>query len=145
MPFDLLFYVKHLQHATTLAKQLPDLPMVIDHLSKPEIRAGNIDNWKDHLIAASRFPNMYCKLSGMITEADWDQWKPVDLKPYVDLALEHFGPNRCMYGSDWPVCELAGSYAEVHDALAELIDDLSDPEKSAIWGQTAARFYGLNV
>ena len=144
VPFDVLFYVKHLHHAKTLGQQLPNLPMVIDHLAKPEIRTGGIDHWKHHLGAASKFPNVYCKLSGMITEADRIHWKPADLKPYVDLALELFGPDRCMFGSDWPVCELAGSYTQVHDALAKLIDDLTDSEKAAIWGQTATRFYSLN-
>jgi len=145
VPFDLLFFVKHLHHAKTVGEAVPNLPMVIDHLAKPEIKAGNIDNWKDNLIAASKSPNIYCKLSGMITEADWVNWKPADLKPYVHLALEHFGPERCMYGSDWPVCELAGSYAQVHDALAELIGELSNDEQAAIWSKTAIKFYGLHV
>lgn len=145
VPFDLLFFVKHLHHVQALGRQLPNLPMVIDHLAKPEIKAGNIDNWKDKLIAASKFPNIYCKLSGMITEADWGSWKPADLKPYVELALEQFGPERCMYGSDWPVCELAGAYAEVHNTLEELINDLSKTEKAAIWSKTAVEFYKLRV
>jgi len=145
VPFDLLFFVKHLQHAKTLGEQLPDLPMVIDHLAKPEIKAGNFDNWKDNFIAASKFPNIYCKLSGMITEANWSSWTPNDLQPYVDLALEHFGPERCMYGSDWPVCELAGSYRQVHDSLAELISKLSESEQDAIWYKTASSFYRLEV
>lgn len=145
IPFDLLFFVKHLHHAKTLGEALPDLPMVIDHLAKPEIKAGEISNWKDNFIAASKCPNIYCKLSGMVTEANWQQWKPADLKPYVDLALEHFGPERCMYGSDWPVCELAGSYFQVHDALADLIESLSDTERAAIWSETAIKFYGLQI
>ena len=145
VPFDLLFFEKHLHHAQALGQQLPNLPMVIDHLAKPAIKTGSLENWRDNFIAASKFPNIYCKLSGMITEADWANWKPADLKPYVDLALEHFGPERCMYGSDWPVCELAGSYSQVHDALAELIDQLSDSEKAAIWSKTAIKFYGLNA
>lgn len=144
VPFDLLFFVKHLHHAKTLGETLPELPMVIDHLAKPEIKAGNIDRWREDLVAAAKFPNVYCKLSGMITEADWNDWKTEDLKPYVELALENFGPDRCMYGSDWPVCELAGSYAQVHDALADLIDELTDSEKTSIWSGTATNFYGLS-
>ncbi len=145
VPFDLLFHVRHLRHANTLAKALPNLPMVIDHLAKPEIRNKKIDDWKTDLINASKHKNVYCKLSGMITEADWKQWTVSDLKPYVDSAIEHFGPERCMYGSDWPVCELAGTYAQVHDTLVELTSDLSPTEQAAIWGGTAIQFYRLHV
>ncbi len=143
VPFDLLFYVKHLRHAKTLGQQLPNLPMVINHLSKPEIKSGKIDEWKRDLTAAAQFPNVYCKLSGMITEADWQSWKPIDAKPYVETALELFGPQRCMFGSDWPVCNLAGSYADAHNTLAELIETLSPDEQTWIWSKTAIKFYGL--
>lgn len=143
VPFDLLFFTKHLQHAQTLAEHLPTLPMVIDHLAKPEIKDGRTDNWLANFKAAAAHENIYCKLSGMITEADWKHWKPSDLRPYVETALELFGPDRCMYGSDWPVCELAGSYESVHGALAECVDTLSDAEKAKIFGETATRFYGL--
>jgi L-fuconolactonase len=143
VPFDLLFYVKHLPHATTLSKRLPNLRMVIDHLAKPRIKSRAFDEWVGTFRAAAGFPNVFCKLSGMITEADWDRWRPSDLKPYVDTALECFGPERCMFGSDWPVCELAGSYSQVFHALAELLAPLSESERAAVWGGTAARFYGL--
>lgn len=143
VPFDLLFYVQHLRHAPTLARQLPHLPMVIDHLSKPRIKSGEIEDWQRDLKQAAAAPNVYCKLSGMVTEAAWENWKPADLKPYVETALEYFGPDRCMFGSDWPVCELAASYHEVYSALSEIIGTLSLSERSAIWGETAIRFYGL--
>ena len=143
IPFDLLFYTKHLKHAVTLSNELPELPMVIDHLSKPEIAAGRIDEWRVDLQAAAKFPNVFCKLSGMITEADWSNWQPGDLKPYVDVALEAFGPQRCMYGSDWPVCELAGSYEQQHAALVECLGGLSESETAQIFGTTASAFYGL--
>ena len=143
VPFDLLFYVKHLHHAKRLGSLLPNLPMVIDHISKPEIAAGNIDNWKGNLQAAAQFPNIYCKLSGMVTEADWQHWKPADLKPYVDIALEAFGPSRCMFGSDWPVSTLAGSYKQVFDALCEVLGPISDSERQQIFEKTATQFYGL--
>ena len=145
IPFDLLFYVKHLHHVQELGRQLPELPMVINHLSKPDIKNNAIDQWKKDFVNAAEFPNVYCKLSGMITEADWDHWKPVDLKPYIDLALEQFGPERCMYGSDWPVCELAGTYGQVHDALAEFVGTLSESEQAAIWSRTAIDFYSLKI
>lgn len=143
VPFDLLFYVKHLQHAVTLAKELPNLPLVIDHLAKPRIKDRSLADWLPHLQAAAKLPNVFCKLSGMVTEADWQHWQPADLKPYVDAALESFGPERLMFGSDWPVCELAGSYQRVFGALKELIVELSAAEQAKILGQTAAKFYGI--
>jgi L-fuconolactonase len=145
VPFDLLFFVQHLRHAATLGRELPELPMVIDHLSKPKIREQAIDDWKQDMQAAAQFPNIHCKISGMVTEADWQNWKPDDLRPYVEFVLETFGPQRCMFGSDWPVCELAGSYEQVYATLNELIESLSATEKSAILGQNAIDFYGLDV
>ena len=144
VPFDLLFFTQHLKHATTLAGMLPNLPMVIDHLSKPKIREGILSEWQQDLRQAARFSNMYCKLSGMVTEADWSRWKPADLKPYVETALEAFGPERCMFGSDWPVCELAASYEQVIAALKEIVGPLSESEQCMLFEETACRFYGLN-
>lgn len=143
VPFDLLFFVKHLKHAATLAREFPDLPMVVDHLAKPRIKDAALDDWIDNFRAAAQFPNVFCKLSGMVTEADWQNWQPADLKPYVETALECFGPQRCMYGSDWPVCELAGSYQQVHAALVETLGPLGESELDAIFGGTATNFYGL--
>jgi L-fuconolactonase len=142
VPFDLLFYVQHLRHAATLAKQFPELPMVIDHLAKPHIKQGRTDDWREHFVAAAKYPNVFCKLSGMVTEADWKHWTPAQLKPYVHTALECFGPERLMYGSDWPVCTLAGSYDRVIGALRELLATLSPTEQALIFGGTAAKFYG---
>lgn len=143
VPFDLLFFVKHLKHAATLAKVLPELPMVIDHLAKPEIKHGRLDNWETNFRAAAQFPNVYCKISGMVTEADWNAWRPEDLQPYVDIALEAFGPERCMYGSDWPVCELAGSYEQVIGAARQVLSSLSQAEQEQVFGGTARKFYNL--
>ena len=145
VPFDLLFYVKHLRHVPTLARQLPALPMVIDHLAKPNIKERRFDDWLLHFQAAAAFENVYCKLSGMITQADWRQWTAADLKPYVQAALECFGAERCMFGSDWPVCELAGSYEQVYHALVEALGPLSEHDRAAILGGTACRFYGLSL
>jgi L-fuconolactonase len=145
VPFDLLFYVKHLKHAAPLAKMLPDLPMVINHLAKPQIKDGISDGWRRELQSAAQHPNVYCKLSGMVTEADWKQWTPTDLRPFVETALEAFGPARCMFGSDWPVCELAGSYQQVYNALREIVGELGASELEQIFGGTAARFYGLSA
>lgn len=145
VPFDLLFYVKHLKHAAALAKLLPDLPMVIDHLAKPRIKDAITDGWREDLQAAARHPNVVCKLSGLVTEADWQRWQPADLRPYVETALEAFGPDRCMFGSDWPVCELAGSYRQVYGALREIVGKLGSSELDQIFGGTASRFYRLGT
>lgn len=143
LPFDLLFYTRHLKHAATLAERLPNLPMVIDHLAKPQIKRRQFDDWLVDLRAAATHKNLYCKLSGMVTEADWKAWQPADLKPYVQAALELFGPDRLMFGSDWPVCELAASYDRVYYALVEALGPVSDAERQAIFGVTAARYYRL--
>lgn len=143
VPFDLLFRPRHLRHVPTLARRLPDLPMVIDHLAKPAIRERRMDGWREELEAAARFPNIHCKLSGMVTEADWEAWTPADLAPYVRVALEAFGPERLMFGSDWPVSNLCGSYGQVVDALREALGDVGDEARARIFGGTAERFYGL--
>ena len=143
VPFDLLLFVKHLKHVPALARQLPSLRMVIDHLAKPNIRDGQIDAWISGFREAGQFPNVYCKLSGLITEADWSHWTATDLLPYVNAALEVFGPSRCMFGSDWPVCKLAGTYEQAKAALVECLAPLSDQEKQAIFGGTATGFYSL--
>jgi L-fuconolactonase len=144
VPFDLLFFVRHLRHVATLAGRFPNLPLVIDHLAKPHIKLGTIDDWLPGFRAAAQFPNVYCKLSGMVTEADWAAWTVDDLRPYVERAIEWFGPGRCMFGSDWPVCRLAATYDEVHNALAECIAELSAAEQAEIFGGTATRFYELS-
>jgi L-fuconolactonase len=145
VPFDLLFYVKHLRHVPALARHLPELPMVIDHLAKPGIKERRTADWLPHFRAAAAFPNVFCKLSGMVTEADWRHWTAQDLMPYVQEALESFGPERCMFGSDWPLCELAGTYEQVYHALLEALGPVSESERALIFGGTARRFYRLPV
>jgi L-fuconolactonase len=143
VPYDLLFYHQHLRHAVTVARAFPELPLVIDHLAKPRIREGVLEPWAAELRAAAACPNVYCKLSGLVTEADWSGWTVADLRPYVMTALEAFGPARCMYGSDWPVCELAAEYGEVYGALRELLGGLSESESARVFGGTAIEFYRL--
>ena len=118
---------------------------MIDHLAKPNIKMGPSKSWKKDLLAAASFPNVACKLSGMVTEADWATWKPSDLRPYVETVLEAFGSKRCLFGSDWPVCELAGSYQEVFAALEDCIGGVTETERADILGQNAVRIYGLQV
>lgn len=145
VPYDLLFFVKHLRHAPTVAERFPNLRFVIDHLAKPVIKEGKTDGWLEHFVEAAKHPNVWCKLSGMVTEADWENWKTDDLKQYVTTALENFGAEKCLFGSDWPVCELAASYQQVFDALCECIGGLSDSERSHVLGQNAIEFYDLKV
>ncbi|MEY3176246.1 MAG: hypothetical protein RLZZ436_4160 [Planctomycetota bacterium] len=145
VPYDLLFYHQHLRHAATVARLFPELPLVIDHLSKPRIREGVMEPWRSQLRAAAAYPNVYCKLSGMVTEADWTGWTAEDLRPYVLTAVEVFGPERCMYGSDWPVCELAAGYERVCGVLRDLLCELSAAETARIFGGTAAEFYRLQL
>ena len=145
VPFDLLFYVVHLPHAVTLAERHPGLRMVLDHLAKPEIRDGHIDEWSRDLRAAARHPNLYCKLSGLVTEADWERWTPEDLRPYVSEALDAFGPERCMFGSDWPVCRLAADYQQVCTGIADLLRSCTPAEMASVFGETAAKCYGLTA
>ena len=144
VPFDVLIYVKHLKHVPTLACKFPSLKMVINHLAKPQIASHGFTQWQKDFVDCAKYENVFCKLSGMVTEADWEAWQPADLKPYVDQAIEAFSPSRLMFGSDWPVCELAASYEQVHDALAENIATLTATEQSEIFASTARRYYALD-
>ncbi len=146
MPFDLLFYSKHLRHVPTIARQFPNLRLVIDHLSKPEIKHREYDQWRKQLAAAANCENVWCKLSGMVTEADWQNWTIDDLRPYAEAAIELFGPLRLMFGSDWPVCKLAAAdYAEVVGVARQLISGLSQEEQNRIMGESAIEFYQLDL
>jgi L-fuconolactonase len=117
--------------------------MGIDHLSKPRIRERRFDDWHAELRAAAACPNLFCKISGIVTEADWRSWTKFDLWPYVDAAVNCFGPERLMFGSDWPVCELAATYAEWYSAAVDLASELTKTERDQIFGGTARRFYRL--
>jgi L-fuconolactonase len=143
VPFDLLLHVRHLRYVPSLARALPGLRMVIDHLAKPRIKEREVDRWLVDFRAAARFPNVFCKLSGMVTEADWEGWTSADLKPYVGHALDEFGAGRLMFGSDWPVSTLAATYAEVLEGLLDALGEISASERAQILSGTAAAFYGV--
>jgi len=145
VPFDILIYPRHLPHVPTLARAFPGLPLVIDHLAKPAIKDHRVADWLAPFRDASAFPNVFCKLSGMTTEADWQSWTPDDLAPYVRVALDTFGPFRLIYGSDWPVSELAGTYARTREALDHALGPVTESEHAAIFGGNAARFYRLDM
>ena len=143
LTYDLLLYPPQLPAAVELAGMTPEQPFVLDHLAKPLIKPGTLDPWQADLRALARHPNVSCKLSGLVTEAAWQGWKRADFAPYLEVALEAFGPKRLMLGSDWPVCLLAAEYPDVVGIVTEFIARLSDSEQALILGGTASRFYGL--
>jgi len=143
IPYDLLLRPQHLKVVPGVAEKVPDLRMVIDHIAKPPIAARRMDGWAEDMAAAAKIPNSYCKLSGMITEADPRGWKAEHLRPYVAHVLNVFGPERLMFGSDWPVCTLAGTWKEVLAAFTQAIGPQPIDVREKLLGGTAQRFYGL--
>jgi L-fuconolactonase len=143
LAFDLVIRAEQLPAAARAARDVPELRLVLDHLAKPPIQAGEHARWAEALAELAAAPNTTAKLSGLVTEADWRKWTVADLRPYVATAVEAFGPERLMYGSDWPVCLLAASYARVKNALVEALPALSPREQMAVFGGTAARTYRL--
>jgi len=143
LAYDLLVYKEQLPYAVELVHKFPQQRFVIDHLAKPDIKAGIGSPWKETMEAIAAYPNVYCKLSGMVTEADWNKWTQEDFAPYLDTVLQAFGPKRVMYGSDWPVCTVAGTYAQVFDLLKMHVQSLSEAEQQMIFGDNCAAFYKL--
>lgn len=143
LPYDLLIRPAHLAASLEVAKRFPDLPLIVDHIAKPNIAKHGWDDWAGGIAALSRCPNVACKLSGMITEADWQRWTPQDLARYIRHVIECFGTQRVLFGSDWPVCLLAGSYERVVGALTENLAALSEAEQKDIFGNNAVRWYHL--
>jgi L-fuconolactonase len=143
LSYDLLVHTRHLKHAHAVVDSCPQLRFVIDHLAKPPIARGEIDEWARKIKPLAAAENVWCKLSGLVTEADWTGWRIEDLIPYVDKALELFGPQRLMFGSDWPVCLLAASYEQVLESARTLLSDLSDEERGRIFSQNASQFYRI--
>lgn len=143
LTFDLLLYPRHLPVAWELVKRFPDQPFVVDHIAKPLIKEHKLAPWDSHIRGLAAFENVYCKISGMVTEADWNRWKPADFTPYLDIIFESFGTKRIMVGSDWPVCTLAASYEEVMQIPTDYIQQLSSDERADIWSGNAKRFYGI--
>ncbi|MFF7340946.1 amidohydrolase family protein [Streptomyces sp. NPDC008163] len=141
--YDLVILPHQLPAAARAAAALPGLVLVLDHAGKPPVAARRTRPWADDLRAFAALPNTVCKLSGLVTEADWRAWTPDDLRPYAETVIDAFGPGRLMFGSDWPVCRLAATYAEVLDTARTLIQDLSDDERAAVLATTAERVYGL--
>lgn len=143
LAYDLLTLPPQLPAAVGCVVRLPQLRFVLDHCSKPPVATGEVEPWASQLRALAALPNVACKLSGLVTEADWGSWTVADLKPYADVVLDAFGPERVAFGSDWPVCTVAASYAEVVAAAEELTAGLTDAERDAVFGGTARQVYGL--
>ncbi|MFC8195013.1 amidohydrolase family protein [Streptomyces sp. NPDC057298] len=141
--YDLVVLPHQLPACTRAAQRRPELTFVLDHLGKPSIAAGQVQPWATDVRALAALPNTVCKLSGMVTEADPRGWTTDDLTPYADTVLDAFGPGRLMFGSDWPVCTLAASYAEVADTAGRLTAKLGESEREAVFAGTATRVYGL--
>jgi L-fuconolactonase len=144
LTFDALVLPRHLPRLLRLLERHPDLRVVIDHAAKPEIAAGRFDAWAEDMAQLARQTGAFCKLSGLVTEAE-KAWRPADLRPYVAHLLECFGAERVMWGSDWPVVELAGGFERWREASLGLLEALGDAESAAILGGNAARFYGLDA
>jgi L-fuconolactonase len=143
LTYDLLVFPRQLPAAIEVVRRFPDQPFVLDHLAKPEIKAGTLSPWREQLRELAKFPNVSCKISGMVTEADHAAWKAADFAPYLEVVLAAFGEDRLMYGSDWPVCLLAGSYPRVFELAGTAAHGMSAGGREKFFGDNAARFYGL--
>jgi L-fuconolactonase len=142
LTFDLLVHTRHLKYAKIAVESCPELRFVIDHMAKPAIARGELGRWTREIKQLAAFENVWCKLSGLVTEANWTNWKTEDLKPFIESAIEYFGPRRIMFGSDWPVCLLASSYDRVLQAFQMLLAELSDEDRERIFSKNAMDFYG---
>ncbi len=141
--YDILVFPKHLSAAMELVKQFPDQAFVIDHIAKPFIKDGLIDAWRSDMQKIAQFSNVSCKISGMVTEANWKTWTKEDIFPYIETVTEAFGTDRLLYGSDWPVCLVAASYEEMINPVKEYFSRFSKTEQEAVFGKNAIRFYHL--
>lgn len=143
LTYDLLLRTAHLPSAIRLVDRFPDQPFVVDHIAKPCMDGSDLDAWTRGMRAIAERPNVFCKLSGIVTEADWQTWRAPTFAPYLDIVLEAFGAERSMIGSDWPVCTLAADYARTMAVVTDRVSTLSDDERASILGGSCARFYSL--
>ena len=142
--YDILIYPDQLGYTRDFVAAFPNQPFVLDHIAKPHIKDRYItDEWRDAIRAVAAYPNLYCKISGMVTEADWRNWKPEHFTVYLDTIVEAFGTNRVMYGSDWPVCLVAASYEQVHGIVKDYFSTFTTDEQAAFFGDNAINFYKL--
>jgi L-fuconolactonase len=143
LAYDILIYPKHLKVAADFVSRFPRNRFVIDHLAKPSVRSGEMREWERDLRRLAAFPHVFCKISGLVTEALWDQWKPADLRPYLDVAFDCFGTHRLIAGSDWPVCTVAADYGRTLSVLTAYLARYSAAEREGVMGRNAQRFWNL--
>jgi L-fuconolactonase len=143
LAYDILIYTRHLQVTAEFVERFPRQRFVLDHLAKPPIKSGKINPWADGIRRLAGFPNVFAKLSGMVTEADWLHWKAEEIAPYLDVAFECFGPERLMVGSDWPVCLVAADYTRTMDVVKNYLHQATAEVREAVLGGNAQRFWRL--
>lgn len=145
LTYDILVFPRHLSNTIQLVSQFPEQVFILDHIAKPSIKDKKISPWKEHIEKLARFRNVYCKLSGMVTEANVKNWKQEELIPYLNIVFDAFGSNRLLIGSDWPVCRLAGSYKQIMQVVLDYIRTFPDQDKKKILGENAIKAYNLKL
>jgi L-fuconolactonase len=141
--YDILIFPDQLQYVPAFVNAFPDQRFVIDHIAKPDIKNHKVADWAKQMRAIAELDNVWCKVSGMVTEADWKNWKVDDFEPYLDVVFEAFGVEKVMFGSDWPVCQVAASYSAMADIVTQYTSTLSLSEQSVFWGENAVNFYNI--
>lgn len=141
--YDLLIYHHQLEEALAFVRVVPETRIIVDHIAKPAISTGAVSEWEKHMRVLAKYPNIYCKVSGMVTEAEWPGWKYEDFVPYLNIVTEAFGTDRLVYGSDWPVCLVAAGYDQQFSIIQKYFSSFSEHEKKKILGENAERFYNL--
>ncbi|MBD0289422.1 MAG: amidohydrolase family protein [Flavisolibacter sp.] len=141
--YDILIYQDQLQYIPSFVSSFSDQPFVIDHIAKPNIKEGQLTNWKKDMAAVAQYENVYCKISGIVTEADWKNWEKAHFTPYLDAVVDAFGTDRLLFGSDWPVCLVAASYEEVVGIVEDYFSAFSKEEQEKLFALNATRFYNL--
>lgn len=145
LTYDILIFPKQLPAAIELVRRFPEQPFVLDHIAKPFIKAGTLSPWREQIRELAQAPNLYCKVSGMVTEAKLGAWKTEDFRPYLDVVFAAFGEDRLMFGSDWPVCLLSASYEKMFSIVDEYLKQCSQTVRAKVLGENAAKFYQLKV
>jgi L-fuconolactonase len=143
LTYDILIFTDQIQYSESLVKLFPNQAFVIDHLAKPKIATQEIVEWAVDMRSIAKYENVFCKISGMVTEADWNNWKPKDFTKYLDVVVDAFGTERLMFGSDWPVALLSSSYSELYEILTNYFSAFSETEQANIFGENAKRFYNI--
>ncbi|WP_295768260.1 amidohydrolase family protein [uncultured Mucilaginibacter sp.] len=143
--YDVLIFADQLKYTAQLVAEFPKQQFVIDHIAKPDIKNKQVAEWEKEIRKVAKHPNVYCKISGMVTEANWYDWEEEDFKPYMDVVFDAFGIDRLMFGSDWPVCMVAGGYNRVVKMVRHYLEPFSDMDKAKFWGGNAIKFYNLEV